>query len=195
MANFKTRAVTADEFRSIVTTIRNGFTTVSGVRVRPAPVVAAVVLAQGNLGLRVGDICCKLKLSDFVYESGRYRFGSFVEEKTKKVRTLPISSEFYTYLQTYALENGIRPNEPLFPVSVRSVQHHLKQVCDYLQITGVSSHSMRKFLATSLYSQTKDPELVRSVLLHSSIQVTQNYLSIEPEAVGQALQNHFVLPA
>lgn len=194
MANFKTRAVTADEFKSIISTIRDGFTTVSGVRVRPAPVVAAALLAQGNLGLRIGDIC-RLKLTDFLYENGRYRFGSFVEEKTKKVRTLPISSEFYTYLQTYALENGIRPNEPLFPVAVRTVQHHLKQACDYLHITGVSSHSMRKFLATSLYLQTRDPEIVRSVLLHSSIQVTQNYLSIEPEAVAQAIQKHIVLPA
>ena len=194
MANFKTRAVTADEFKSIVSTIRNGFTTVSGVRVRPSPVVAAALLAQGNLGLRIGDIC-RLKLSDFVYENGRYRFGSFVEEKTKKVRTLPISSEFYAHLQSYAIKNGIGESDLLFPVSVRTVQHHLKQATDYLHITGVSSHSMRKFLATSLYSQTKDPELVRSVLLHSSIQVTQNYLSIEPEAVGQALQNHFVLPA
>jgi len=194
MANFKTRAVTGDEFKSIISTIRNGFTTVSGVRVRPAPVVAAALLAQGNLGLRIGDIC-RLKLSDFVYENGRYRFGSFVEEKTKKVRTLQISSEFYTYLQTYALENGIRPNEPLFPVAVRTVQHHLKQACDYLHITGVASHSMRKFLATSLYLQTRDPEIVRSVLLHSSIQVTQNYLSIEPEAVAQAIQKHIVLPA
>ena len=96
--------------------------------------------------------------------------------------------------ECYAIKNGIGESDLLFPVSVRTVQHHLKQATDYLHITGVSSHSMRKFLATSLYSQTKDPELVRSVLLHSSIQVTQNYLSIEPEAVGQALQNHFVLP-
>ena len=161
---------------------------------RPAPVVAAALLAQGNLGLRIGDIC-RLKLSDFVYENGRYRFGSFVEEKTKKVRTLPISSEFHSHLQSYAIKNGIGENDLLFPVSVRTVQHHLKQACDYLKITGVSTHSMRKCLATSLYSQTKDPELVRAVLLHSSIAVTQNYLSIAPEAVGQALQDFSVIPA
>lgn len=195
MANFKTRAVTADEFKSIISTIRNGFTTVSGVRVRPAPVVAAAVWAQGNLGLRIGDICNNLKLSDFVYENGRHRFDNFVEGKTEKVRTLPISSDFFSHLQSYAIKNGIGENDLLFPVSVRTVQHHLKQACEYLHITGVSSHSMRKFMATSLYLQTKDPELIRSVLLHSSIQVSQNYLSIAPEAVEQALQNHFVFPA
>jgi len=54
---------------------------------------------------------------------------------------------------------------------------------------------MRKFLATSLYLQTRDPELVRAVLLHSSITVTQNYISIAPEAVGQALQDFSVIPA
>lgn len=194
MANFKTRAVTGDEFKAIISTIRNGFTAASGMRVRPAPVVAAALLAQGNLGLRIGDIC-RLKLTDFVYENGRYRFGSFVEEKTKKVRTLPISSEFYTYLQTYALENGIRPNEPLFPVAVRTVQHHLKQACDYLGLRGVGSHSMRKHMACSLYQRHKDVELVRTVLMHSSVAVTQHYLSIEPEVVAQALQDFSVLPA
>lgn len=195
MANFKTRAVNDDEFKSIISTIRDGFTTVSGVRVRPAPSVAAAILAQGNLGLRIGDICNKLKLSDFVYENGRYRFGSFVEQKTKKVRTLPISSEFYTYLQSYAIKNGLGENDILFPVSVRTVQHHLKQACDYLHISGVSSHSLRKYMACTLYRQHKDFELVRTVLMHSSVAVTQNYISIEPEVVGQALQNHFVLPA
>ena len=194
MANFKTRAMTDDEFRLIVTTIRDGFTTADGVRVRPAPIVSAAILAQGNIGLRIGDLL-RIKLSDFVYERGKYRFNNFVEQKTGKVRNLPISTEFYTHLQSYAIENGIGKDERLFPVAVRTVQHHLKQASDYLGLTGISSHSARKYMDSTLYQATHDPELVRSVLLHSSIQVTQNYLSIEPEAVGQALQNHFVLPA
>ena len=195
MANFKTRAMTDDEFRLIVTTIRDGFTTADGVRVRPAPVVSAAILAQGNLGLRIGDICNKLKLSDFVYEQGKYRFNNFVEQKTGKVRNLPISTEFYTYLQSYAIEHCIGKNESLFPVSVRTVQHHLKRVRNYLDLTDISSHSARKYMASALYQKSKDPELVRTVLLHSSITVTQNYLSIAPEAVGQALQDFSVIPA
>lgn len=38
-------------------------------------------------------------------------------------------------------------------------------------------------------------ELVRQLLQHSSVAVTQHYLSVEPKIVEQALQKHIVLPA
>ena len=185
--------MTDEEFKLIVTTIRDGFTTADGVHVRPAPVVSAAILTQGNTGLRCGDVL-RLKISDFVYERGKYRFNNFVEQKTGKVRNLPIATEFFTYLQSYAIENGIGKDERLFPISVRTVQHHLKQVSDYLGLTGISSHSARKYMATKIYQSSKDPEVVRSVLLHSSITVSQNYISLAPEAVDRALQNHCSIP-
>ncbi len=194
MANFKTRAVTDDEFKLIIDTIRGGFTTISGAVVRPSPVVAAALLAQGNLGLRIGDII-RLKLSDFVYENGRYHFNNFVEEKTKKIRTNTVPVEVYSYLQSWALEQDIKPKERLFPIAVRTVQHHLKLTCDYLGLENISSHSFRKRLSFALYSQEHDIELVRTVLLHSSTNTTQHYLSVEPKAVEQALKHCVILPA
>lgn len=193
MANKKTRAIDKNEFELIITTIKQGFITATGERVKPNMRIATALTLQANLGLRIGDIV-KLKLSDIVYESGRYHLD-ITEEKTKKKRTFTVPSEVYTYLQGYALEMGIKPKGRLFSLTVRTIQNHLKLVCNYLGITGVSTHSMRKFFAMSIYRANGcDVELVRALLNHSSVAVTQHYLSVEPKLVEQALQKHIVLP-
>ena len=193
MANFKTRPITMDEFKLINHTMRTGFVTNDGKTVRPNIPIAALLTAQINLGLRVGDMC-RLKLSDFVYEHGDWRL-SIVEEKTKKVRNFIVPIEVYTYLQRYALEQGRKPNDRLFPISVRAVQNHLKITCEHLGIKDVSSHSYRKAYAVKIFQDNDyNVELVRLLLNHSSIAVTQNYISVEPKVVRQALQKHIILP-
>lgn len=193
MANYKTRAITGDEFKLIIDTINSGFTTADGKRVRPNKRIATALVVQGNIGLRIGDIV-RLKLSDIIFENGLYHFDNFVEEKTKKLRTTTVQAEVYTYMQTYALEQGISPKARLFPVAVRTIQNHLKETCEYLGLKGVNSHSFRKRMAMSLYKNTRDVELLRSVLNHSSISVTQHYLSIEPEQITTALQQIVSIP-
>ncbi len=132
-------------------------------------------------------------MSDIVYESGRYHLD-IVEEKTKKKRTFTVPNEVYTYLQTYALENGIKPKQRLFDLTVRAIQSHLKLTCDYLGLENISSHSFRKFFANSIYLQDYNVEIVRTLLNHSSVAVTQHYLSVDTKQVEQALQKHIVLP-
>lgn len=194
MANYKTRAITKSEFNLIIDTIRSGFTTATGERAEPSPKVAMVLILQANIGLRIGDIV-KLRLSDIVFEGGRYHLD-IIEEKTKKARTFTVPNQVYTYLQSYALEQGISPKSRLFPIAVRTVQYHLNRACDYLGLVGVSTHSFRKYFAVSIYTENDfNVELVRTLLQHSSVAVTQHYLSVEPKLVEQALQKHIVLPA
>lgn len=194
MANKKTRAIDKQEFELIISTIQQGFITGTGQKIRPNIRIATALVLEANLGLRIGDIV-KLKLSDIVFESGRYHLD-IVEEKTKKKRTFTVPNEVYTYLQSYALENGIKPKNRLFDLTVRAVQSHLKITCDYLGITGVSTHSMRKFFAMSIYRENGcDVELTRALLNHSSVVVTQHYLSVDTKQVEQALEKHIVLPA
>lgn len=193
MANKKTRAIDRAEFELIISTIQKGFTTSTGQRIRPNSRVAAALCCEANLGLRIGDIV-KLKLSDIVYESGRYHLD-IVEEKTKKKRTFTVPHEIYTYLQSYALEKGIKPKQRLFDITVRAVQSHLKMTCDYLGLENISSHSFRKFYAMSIYNDNDcNVELVRALLNHSSIAVTQHYLSVDTKLVEEALQKHIILP-
>ena len=65
MANFKTRAVSKEEFELIIKTISTGFALPDGRRVKPNERVATVLTLQANLGLRVGDVV-KLRLSDIL---------------------------------------------------------------------------------------------------------------------------------
>lgn len=193
MANKRTRALSKEEFEKVVYTIRTGFTTATGEKIRPNIRCSALITTMGNLGVRVGD-ATKLKLSDFILECGRYRLD-IVEEKTGKARTFTVPTEVYIFLQTYALENNIKPQGRLFNVTVRAVQKHLQKVCDYLGLEGISTHSVRKFFANEIYIENGyNLELVRELLQHSSIAVTQRYLSVSSKTVENALQKHLVIP-
>ena len=194
MANKKTRAVDKEEFEKIISTIRTGFTLPNGDRVRPNERVATALTLQANLGLRIGAIV-HLRVADIILAGGRYHLD-IVEQKTGKARNFTVPTEVYIYLQNYKIQQGLRPTQKLFPLTVRAVQLHLQKVCRYLGITGVSTHSFRKFFAVSIYIENDyNVELVRQLLQHSSVAVTQHYLSVEPKIVEQALQKHIVLPA
>ena len=189
----RTRAISKDEFEKIIEVIRTGFILPNGDRVRPNEKIATALTLQANLGLRIGDVV-HLKLSDIVFEGGRYHLN-ITEQKTGKPRTFTVPAEFYIYLQNFAIQQGLKPTQKLFPLTVRAVQLHLQKVCNYLGITGVGTHSFRKFFAVSIYMENDyNVELVRQLLQHSSVAVTQHYLSVEPKIVEQALQKHIVLP-
>ena len=51
MANFKTRAVSKEEFELIIKTISTGFVLPDGRRVKPNERVATILTLQANLGL------------------------------------------------------------------------------------------------------------------------------------------------
>lgn len=195
MANKKTRAVSKEEFELIVATIRSGFTTANGERVRPNDRIATCIIIESNLGMRIGDIV-KLRLTDIIYESGRYHLNRIIEEKTNKVRAFSIPTEIYIFLQEYALRNGIKPEQRLFDISVRTVQNHIQLVSEYLGLVGIGSHSFRKYFADTIFlANDYNIELTRHLLNHSSVNITQRYISLEPKFVEQALQKHIIIPA
>lgn len=194
MANKKTRAVNKEEFEMIISKIREGFSLPSGEHFKPNKRIATALTLQANLGLRIGDVV-KLRLSDIIYENGRYHLD-IVEQKTGKLRTFTVPTEVYIYLQNYAIDRGIKPNQRLFDLSVRAVQHHLQSVCSCLGIENVGTHSFRKFFAQTIYeSNNYDIALIRELLQHSSVAITQRYLGISSQRVEQALQNHIYIPS
>lgn len=193
MANIKTRAVTRTELMQITDALKNGFILPDGTRVRSNDRISTALIVMANIGVRVGDLL-KLRLCDIIQESGRYRLN-IIEEKTKKARTFTVPSDVYIYIQNYVLRRGLRPTDKLFDLTVRAVESYLKMACTYLGITGVSTHSFRKFFATSIYNANgHNIELVRELLQHSSIQTTQRYLSLSPKLIEDALSKHIVLP-
>lgn len=189
--NKKTIALTEDEYNSIITTTRTGFT-YDGVSYKPNARIATALVLEANLGLRVSDIL-RLRAADIIKDGERYRLD-IMEQKTNKSRTFTVPNEIYNYILQYALDNGIGSRAKLFDISERAIQKHLKATCDYLGIVGVSTHSFRKYFATSIYNDNGyNIELVRQLLQHSTAAVTQRYLGIQPKEVEEALRKHIKL--
>lgn len=190
--NKKTTALSEEQYRNIIETIRNGFMCPDGHVVKSNNRIATALVLEANLGLRISDIL-HLRLSAIVRDGDRYRLD-IVEQKTKKKREFTVPTDIYIYIQNYALENNINPNAKLFDISERTIQNHLQLVCGYLNFDNVSTHSFRKFFATSIYLHNDyNVELVRVLLQHSSVATTQRYIGIGSKEIESALQKHIKL--
>ena len=182
-----TVALTAEQYQDIITTMREG-----GVGFRANPRVAASLVLEANLGMRIGDIL-QLRLVDIIRDAGRYRLN-IVEEKTGKRRTFSVPAEIYAWLIDYAAAQGIGREERLFPLTVRAVQKALKLVTDYLELENVSTHSFRKYFATDIYrANGNDLALVSKLLQHSSPSITRRYIGISEESMEKAIAGHINL--
>ena len=182
--NKKTTALTTEQYKDIITTMREG-----SCFFRPNERTATALVLEGNLGLRISDIL-KLRPCDIVKDGERYRL-EITEQKTGKRRVFTVPLVIRQYIENYCLRNGIKPAEKMFPISERAVQKQLKLVCDYLGYEGISTHSFRKWYATEIYKANGyDITLVQRLLQHSSAAVTQRYIGMEPQRIEQAIEGH-----
>ena len=189
--NKRTRAIDADIYKLIISTMKSGFE-YDGVVYKPNSRIATVLVLEYNLGLRVGDIL-NLTMDSFVKDGIRYRLDIY-EQKTGKYRNFTVPAEVYSFIRDYAYENVISPKAKLFPITERAVLKHLGAVCKYLNLTGVGSHSFRKAFATNVYVNNHyNIELVRTLLQHSSVIVTQRYIGIGTKELEDALQKNINL--
>lgn len=185
--NKTTVALTLEQYKEIITTMREGFT-----GCRPNDRIATALMLEANLGLRISDIL-RLHLNDIVKDGDRYRLA-ITEQKTGKTRSFTVPMALYQFIKLYCLENHIVPTEVIFPLSERAVQKQLHIVCDYLGIQNVGTHSFRKFYATEIYRNSGyNIALVQHLLQHSSAAVTQRYIGIQQREVEQAIENHLKL--
>ena len=182
--NKKTKALTTEQYKQIIQTMREGFC-----GCRPNERVATALVLEGNLGLRISDIV-KLHPCEIVQDGDRYRL-EIVEQKTNKRRVFTVPLVIAQYVENYCLRNSIGRNDLIFPITERAVQKQLALVCAYLGIVGVSTHSFRKWYATEIYKANGfDIALVQCLLQHSSAAVTQRYIGIEPQRIEAAIQGH-----
>ena len=182
--NKKTKALTTEQYKEIIQTMKEGFC-----GCRPNERVATALVLEGNLGLRISDIV-KRRLCDIVLDGDRYRL-EIVEQKTGKSRVFTVPLVIQQYIENYCLRNGLRRDELIFPLTERAIQKQLKIVCDYLGFESISTHSFRKWYATEIYKNSGyDIALVQRLLQHSSAATTQRYIGIEPQRIEAAIQGH-----
>lgn len=182
--NKKTTTLTTEQYRNIITAMREGSSFF-----HPNERVATALVLEGNLGLRISDIV-RLRPCDIVNDGGRFRL-SIVEQKTGKARVFTVPLVIQQYIENYCLRNGIKHSDLIFPITTREVQKVLARVCDYLGFEGISTHSFRKWYATEIYKKNGyDIALVQRLLQHSSAAVTQRYIGIEPQRIEKAIEGH-----
>ena len=183
--NKRTRAIDEDTYKRIIATMRSGFAH-EGVQYKPNERIAKVLVLEYNLGLRVGDIL-NLTVDSFVKDGSRYRLDIY-EQKTGKYRNFTVPNEVYQFVRDYAYAHNISSKAKLFPITERAVLKHLKAVCSHLSLEGVGSHSFRKGFATNVYVNSHyNIELVRVLLQHSSVNVTQRYIGIGSKELEMAI--------
>jgi integrase len=182
------RAITEEEYRELIETMRQG-----GCGFKPSDRNATAFVLQANLGLRIGDVL-DLRPSSFIKDGGRWRLD-IIESKTGKVRNFTVPTALYMYIENYCLRNGIGRDDRIFPLSVRVIQEYLQKVVDYLDLQGnVTSHSFRKFYATKIYNTNgHDVALVQRLLQHASPATTQRYIGIQNERIEAAIENNLDL--
>jgi len=189
--NKRTRAIDEDTYKRIIATMRSGFAH-EGVQYKPNERIATVLVLEYNLGLRVGDIL-NLTVDSFVKDGSRYRLDIY-EQKTGKYRNFTVPNEVYQFVRDYAYAHNISSKAKLFPITERAVLKHLKAVCSHLSLEGVGSHSFRKGFATNVYFNNHyNIELVRVLLQHSSVNVTQRYIGIGSKELEDAIQKNICL--
>ena len=192
MGAYKTVAITQEQFHKIIECLKLGIKS-KNIKMSPKPEVAFVLTAQANLGLRIGDVL-KMKLKNIVHDGDRLRLD-IIEEKTNKKREFTVPTEIYDFILDYCLENGIRKDRRIVNLTERSIQKNLKKVVDYLGYKNISTHSFRKYFATSIYTNNNyNIMLVKELLQHSSVNVTQKYIGISSKEIEDALTKHIDLP-
>lgn len=189
--NKKTVALTPEQYRIIVETIKSGFS-YAGREYKPNERIAAALMMQANLGLRIGDVV-RLKACDIVKDGDRFRLD-IVEQKTGKARYFTVPAPLVEFIEEYRKRANMGEFQRLFAVSDRQIQKHLAAACAFLNLNGISTHSFRKFFATEIYINSGyNVELVRQLLQHSSAAVTARYIGIQQKEIEKALNGHICI--
>ena len=180
-------ALSDEQYRESIRLLREGFV-LEGKIIKPNPRIATVAVLQASLGLRLGDVL-QLNMGSFIKESGRWKLN-IKEQKTGKVRDFTVPVEVYSFIQDYAINMGISNTAKLFDISERQVERHLNKVFSKMELPlrSFGSHAYRKYFATRVYLDNEmNIMIVKTLLQHSSVAVTQRYIGLSQKTVEDAL--------
>lgn len=180
-------ALSDEQYRESIRLLREGFV-LEGKIIKPNLRIATVAVLQASLGLRLGDVL-QLNMGSFIKESGRWKLN-IKEQKTGKVRDFTVPVEVYSFIQDYAINMGISNTAKLFDISERQVERHLNKVFSKMELPlrSFGSHSYRKYFATRVYLDNEmNIMIVKTLLQHSSVAVTQRYIGLSQKTVEDAL--------
>ena len=184
MGRYETRSITDEEYKRIIESIRKGYT-YNCITHKPNEQIATILVLEANLGCRIGDII-KLR-TDSIIKDGAYYKLNITEEKTGKKRTFIVPDSIKKYIDNYSKSN--KRSGELFTVTCQAVWKAIRQVCEYLELKNVSSHSFRKACACRIYENSgHDIEAVCEFLQHSDIKITRHYIKRSDAQLENAIK-------
>lgn len=186
MGSYVTRALDNSEYKDLIETVREGYTDNAGVNHRPNKQLATILTLEANLGCRIGDIL-NLRTDSIILDGSIYKLN-IVEQKTGKKRCFIVPVPVRNFIENYRVTEGIKSGE-LFDIKAPAVWKQLRAVTDYLGLENVSSHSLRKMAACTLYEKSgHDIEAVSEFLNHSSTKITRAYIRRSDAQLESAIE-------
>ncbi len=148
--------------------------------------------------IRIGDILTTIKIQNVYEADGTLRDRiEFREEKTEKLRTVPIRGEKFIEAlnQYYPVVKAFPKDSPLFytektgePLQDSGVKKLLRYFVGKRGINQCSPHSFRKGGARFMYENNVRIENISDVLNHHSTRVTELYISITPKDIEKSME-------
>lgn len=187
MGRYTTKSLNDNQYKEMIQTIREGYTDFDGVKHRPNNQLATILILEANLGCRIGDIL-NLTTESIILDGSVYKLN-ITEQKTGKKRCFivpkPVKAFIDDYIRTENLYKG-----PLFDIKAPAVWKQLRAVTAYMGLDDVSTHSLRKMLASELYEKSgHDIETVCEFLQHSSVNITRAYIKRSDAQLEKAIEN------
>ena len=124
------------------------------------------------LSVRVADIDWNKLIMFTIIEKRRKKKGELPYEK----RPIGFPPELAEILREYINAWELGPNDPLFPITARTVQLMFKEVREAVGITKpIVPHSLRRYLITKLVERGWTYEQIKNVTGHKSVSTLQVY--------------------
>lgn len=174
MGRFTCKPISNTSFKELVQTIRHGYIDAEGHKHRPNEQLATILILQGNLGCRIGDIV-NLRTDNIEWDGEAWRLN-LTEQKTGKHRYFIVPTPVKEFIDEWVQKRGIESGN-LFSIGKIDVWKHLRSATAYLGIEKTSCHSLRKKVCLDVYEASgKDIALTSAFMNHASPATTYKYL-------------------
>jgi len=121
----------------------------------------------------------------FTAENGKRRVAHDVphtkSNTAEGIRSIPVSDEAKIIFEKLRQFNGDKKyilnssGNGKKPIGVNNFNRHLKEFCEKCGVKYYSSHKIRFFGATELFNKGVEPEEIRRIMGHTTLQMTEHY--------------------
>ena len=113
------------------------------------------------------------------------RFLMVRKGKGEKDRSIPLADSLRAELERFC--QGKRPEESVFGLKDISISGFISVWAQKAGGPRIHVHSFRHLFATEIFEIVKDPMVVKMLLGHGDLNVSQRYISVRPERLRSAI--------